>query len=79
MKGDKTIKLALIRLLSDADLIIEDFTIENEFENAPDFSPTQVPTRRLTGRKFIKLTVFKDEHSKPTPQTGKTEGSERTD
>ena len=67
MKNQKACKLSLINLLSNPDIKILDFGIENEVEKidvSTHDDPMVDPLRRLTGRKFIRLTTYYDN---PTP------------
>jgi hypothetical protein len=63
MRSQDKFKLKLSKLLLDSNVIIEDYSIENEIVNDPDYLLTNYfcdspPIRKLTGRKFIKLTIF---------------------
>jgi hypothetical protein len=62
MKKQKVIKLALIKMLSDSNTIIEDIQINNEIETletSGDY-PQQWFNRKLSGRSSYKITIFRN-------------------
>jgi hypothetical protein len=62
MKKQKVIKLALIKMLSDSNTIIEDIKINNEIETletSGDYSQ-QWFNRKLSGRSSYKITIFRN-------------------
>ena len=77
MKKQKSLKLALISLLSDPNVIIEEYNLEKEFLDTSDLSNHDSYT--LTGRHFIKLTIFKNDNTTDKTVPGTTTGTKNSD
>ena len=60
MKQQKSIKLALISMLSNPDVILEDVTMTNEIREVPTKSPMELAKRVPTGRSYYSITIFKE-------------------
>ena len=83
MKQQKSLKLILINMLSDPDVIIEDYEIEKETEIMPDPYDNSVTgwkwmMKGLTGRKRIKLTIFKNDNTTTKTIAGTKKGTTTT-
>ena len=85
MKKQKSIKLALISMLSNPDVKIEECSMENEITEINDsefplinvYYDTPI-IKMISGRTFYKLTIFKYDDSTTKTKTGKAKGTKAT-
>ena len=82
MSNNELLKQKLSEILLNPNVIIEDCSIENEVELDPDYLLTNyicdTPVKRYTGRRFIKLTIFKNDNTTTKTESGTAKGTTTT-
>jgi hypothetical protein len=76
----KSIRLQLINFLSDPEIILLDWNLETETEIIPPevSGNWDVPLRRYTGRKYLKLAFYRRPNNDSTATKAKVRTSKRT-